>query len=111
KPNGVGHHLPTGDVFRRIILEVAQVDQSHYTKVATFGRVFKTVKDPTTGNTIQKLVSDSTLDPFEERLIKVQMKGPLRYRVQYHFTSEFLESRSKLNSEDLTLTLLSGVTN
>jgi hypothetical protein len=109
KPNGVGHRFPTGDVFRRLTVEIAKPGQDQYKVIASFGRVFKNVQDSKTGHIIQKLVSDTTLDPFEEKNIRLAWKGPFQYRVRYHFTSEYFEWRSLLRSADLSTTLISGV--
>jgi hypothetical protein len=110
KAEGTGHNFPTGDVFRYLTLEVLAPGETSFRTVARFGRRFTTVRDEATGNTIQKLVEDTSLAPLEERRIDVRSAGPLRYRVRYSYISESGQRRTRLKAEDVAVTLVEETT-
>ena len=79
---GVGHHLPTGDVFRHLLVEVRPDPKAPFETIAWIGRRYRAVEDPLSGRHSQKLVSDTSLRPFEVRRIAVPYDG-YEYRVRY----------------------------
>lgn len=79
----VGHHFPTGDLFRHLRVEVER--DGRYELVATIGRSFELVSGP--GEPTKRLSEDNTLVPGEPRLIAVAASAGQRWRIVYRYTS------------------------
>lgn len=104
---GVGHQLPTGDLFRRFSL---QVDSgSGFEEVASFGRSFRLDADPKTGDIHKRLAADTSLLPGVPREVSVAVgAGAVAWRLQYHFASEADERNGLLPREALVVLLHEG---
>ena len=80
---GVGHRFPTGDVFRRLMIEVSEPGQ-RWRRVGSLGRRFEGMK----------LVEDTTLEPGVPRrfaLGAVTAQSRLRLRYLYAPPTHFLD--------------------
>lgn len=84
---GIGHHYPSGDVFRRITLEVKA------------GSSFEVIRSFTRKYVMEggfRIASDTTLKPFEPVEVKVKGPFPLRYRFVYHFLRDAEKKYSQI---------------
>lgn len=108
RSNGVGHHFPSGDVFRHLTVEVDRGD-AQWTELAWIGRRYEPRENPATGRTSMSLVLDSALRPGERRRIELP-SGSRRFRVQYHYISDEPEARTGLRDEDVSAVIAEGVT-
>jgi hypothetical protein len=106
-PKKVGHRLPTGDLFRHLTLEVAQKGED-FKVIKSIGRIYSVTVDDKTGEAGQILKSDTSLGPFNSMKIHYPGKGPIRYRLVYHYSSERNEFRSQLDRELLQTEVVSG---
>ena len=73
----VGHHFPTGDLFRHLTVEAAG-DDGVFADVARVGRVFGGV------GLDKQVVEDTSLVPGVQRLVPLP-PGSARWRVRYHY--------------------------
>jgi hypothetical protein len=93
---GVGHDLPTGDVFRHVTLEVAAGGARRFAEVARFGKAFALEVDHATGTLRRAPSGDTSLKPF----VPVEVPGafalPLRYRLVYHYVRPGREGEASL---------------
>lgn len=103
---GVGHSMPTGDLFRRLSLQVD--DGGGFEEVATFGRTFRLVADPVTGEVEKRLAQDSSLLPGVPREVSVATEAPLRWRLRYHMASPQDERNGLVPVEGLVVVLHEG---
>lgn len=104
---GVGHHLPTGDLFRHATLEV-QADDG-WTEIARFGRTFTTTVDPAEGLPHKTLASDTSLRPDEVRVVRADDPGgTVRWRMRWHDGSPIDEARGLLDLDAITYVVASG---
>jgi hypothetical protein len=101
---GVGHDLPTGDLFRHLTVEVSRGDG--YAVVARIGRTFRTRFDPDLQLTVKELDADTSLRPGEVRVLDVP-RG-VAWRLVYHYASELDEARGRIPADELTTTLAEG---
>jgi D-alanyl-D-alanine dipeptidase len=106
QPKNVGHRVPTGDLFRHLTLEVAEGQE--FKTIATIGRKYGVRVDDQTGNAVQELKEDTSLGPFERRVVHFKSDGGIRYRLVYHYTSPRDELRSLLKPEELKTIVTSG---
>jgi len=74
---GAGHDVPSGDVFRRVSLEVDG------RTIASFGRRYVAAVDRRTGDISRVLAEQTSLRPGEEREFRVPSVG--HYRLVYHY--------------------------
>lgn len=86
----IGHNFPSGDVFRRVTLEVRASAAQSFTTVETFGRRYGDVGG-------FRLLSNTSLRPFEKREVEVSTPRPFHYRLTYHF----MKDQDKINSQTL----------
>ncbi|MEL6341787.1 MAG: hypothetical protein AAFV53_01545 [Myxococcota bacterium] len=104
---GVGHHVPTGDLFRRLTL---QIDQgAGFETVATIGRRFGLVADPKTGEIEKRLQEDTALRPDEPREITVEMPAGSAWQLRYHYGSEKDEQHGLAPIEQLIAVVAEGI--
>ncbi|MFK7929042.1 MAG: hypothetical protein AB8H79_12690 [Myxococcota bacterium] len=104
---GVGHHLPTGDLFRHATFEVDTGDG--FKEVYRFGRTFSTVVDSTTGLPHKALEADTSLRPGAPHLICLpDVRSAVSWRLRWHDASPTDEARGLLNLDDITLDLYVG---
>lgn len=90
---GVGHHLPTGDVFRHMTLEVEDTAaKGKFRTIATFGRRFEFRANKDTATPERFLASDTALKPGVPARISVPCQGGSVFRVLYHYARETDES-------------------
>ena len=102
---GVGHHLPTGDLFRRLSL---QVDRGQgFETVRVFGRSFHLQADPLTGEVHKVLKEDTALRPGQPVTVTVPA-GALRWRLRYHYGSEQDEALGLVARERMIVTVAEG---
>ena len=106
---GVGHHLPTGDLFRRLSL---QVDRgAGFETVLELGRTFQLVADAQTGEIHKVLQADTALRPGEPREVLVPLDdagGAVQWRLRYHYGSAQDEALGLVAREALVVTLAEG---
>jgi hypothetical protein len=101
----VGHHLPTGDLFRHLTLEVR--DGETWRVVHRIGRTFALIVDPDTGDISKQLTADTALRPGEP--VEITVPGARAWRLRYHYASAEDEVRGLLPLDALIVTLLEGV--
>lgn len=98
---GVGHSLPSGDLFRHMTLEVERAGE--WQVVDWIGRTFRTVREG--GLLTRVLDEDTSLKPGVPRTVR----GPAgRWRLVYHYGSAVDEARGLVAPEDLTVVLAEG---
>lgn len=101
---GVGHQLPTGDLFRHLTLEVDRGDG--FTSIHRIGRTFRTWIDPQLGVVRKGPAGDTRLRPGEPRVVTTD--AALRWRLRYHYGSERDEARGRNPEDVLVVTLHEG---
>jgi hypothetical protein len=94
---GVGHNLPTGDLFRRLSLEVEGA------VVAELGRRFA-LREEADG-LHKREVADTTLRPGEARRVPYPGADRARWRLLYHKGSPEDEARARVSSDRLVIEL------
>lgn len=105
RSRGVGHELPSGDLFRHLTLEVD--DGDGFEVVARFGRTFETWFDEELGAVRKTEAASTSLRPGEAREVRV---GPfVRWRLRYHYGSERDEARRRIPEPELVIVLLEGL--
>lgn len=87
---GVGHNFPSGDVFRRLTLEVRGRGERAFKVVETFGRRYGE-----SGGF--RLLSNTTLRSFERRELVVNAARPFEFRLVYHFMKD-VDKKSSLTT-------------
>lgn len=101
---GVGHHLPTGDLFRHLTVDVEV--QGSWTVVATLGRQFS-VEQGTDGQTIKREAGTTALVPGVPQRVPLP-QGATHWRVVYHYGGPHDEARGLLDPRELTVVLHTG---
>lgn len=100
---GVGHKLPSGDLFRNMTVEVDTGDG-----FTTLHRMGRTYRNEQVGDDVVKVIaSDTALEPGVWRQVALP-PGPLDWRVRYHFGSTFDEARAHLPSDELVAVIAQG---
>lgn len=102
----VGHHVPTGDLFRHLTLEVAPAD-GPFTVVHRIGRTF-TVEGAPPAPAHKRQTADTTLRPGESRVVQVPGRTPIRWRLVWHDGSELDEARGLVPLASIVVTLAEG---
>ena len=100
-----GHHLPTGDLFRHLTLEVDGGDGWH--TIHRIGREHAVVAEPTTGEIAKVLISDTSLRPGVPVEV-VTDDSVHRWRLRYHYASSEDEMRGLMPMDALVVTLVEG---
>ena len=100
---GVGHEHPTGDLFRHMTVEVDS--GTGFEDIYRIGRTFEVVHEADT--VIKKLSGNTSLIPGEWRDIPLP-DDAIRWRIRYHYGSEYDEFRAILPTDDLMVTLAEG---
>jgi hypothetical protein len=81
---GVGHNLPTGDIFRELVVE--RVDPGGETeRLAVFRRTFGVRHDPKTERFEKVLLENASLRPFQKAEIALPADARGTVRVVYHW--------------------------
>jgi hypothetical protein len=102
---GVGHHHPSGDLFRNMTLDV---DTGHgWRRVDRIGREFEVVDGPDGPEKV--LVNDTSLRPGLPRTSTVTARGAVRWRLVYHFGSSQDEVTSGILMDEMAVELAAGV--
>jgi hypothetical protein len=101
---GVGHDLPTGDLFRHLTVEVDR--GAGFEVVARIGRTFALAHSP--DGALVRETSDNRLKPGERREVAVRAPGAVRWRVVWHDSSEADEARAILPIEQITFLMAEG---
>src|SRR5262249_20106188 len=87
---GVGHHFPTGDLFRHVTIEALR--GRSWLRIANFGRIYEAQLNPRTARVSMTLISDTSLRP--NRPVHVALPPDTsRVRVVYHYVSDEAEAR------------------
>jgi hypothetical protein len=104
----VGHHLPTGDLFRHLTLEVR--GEGGWEVIARFGRRYDVELRPEGDDlhALKRLIDDTSLRPHQPATVPWPGAPQAQWRLRYHATSEEEEARSRLPQEELVWVLLSG---
>jgi hypothetical protein len=103
---GVGHDLPTGDLFRSLTVEVRPAD-GPWRELHRFGRAFTTVEDPD-GRPLARLPLGSTaLRPGLPVALPLP-RGAAAWRVVYHYGGDHDEARGWLPEAALREVLAEG---
>ncbi|MDX1959690.1 MAG: cytochrome c3 family protein [Leptospiraceae bacterium] len=98
---GVGHELPTGDLFRNITLEIKKDSEDEFKSIYKFGRTFKSIYNQTKNRMEKVLDVNTNLKPKKIQSISLKYNGNIRYRLVYHYASEQDELRGNLSNRDL----------
>ncbi len=101
---GVGHALPTGDLFRHLTVEVLRGET--WEEVARIGRTFRTWYDAALDLERKGSDGDTRLFPGEER--RVDLPPGAAWRVRYHYGSALDERRGRLPDDALFVVLHEG---
>ena len=104
----VGHEFPTGDLFRSLSLEIKERGERTFREAARFEKTYSPVIDSKTGDAYLKKKSDTTLRPFESRIIALPGARPIEYRLVYRYTSAKNMRMSQLPKRELELEVLRG---
>lgn len=104
---GVGHALPSGDLYRHLRVEVAPLAGGSFVEVSRLGREWGLIEGDA-GVRERRLARDTSLAPGEVRQVDVPLPGAFRWRVRYFFTHEKNLSRSQLPLEALVKELWRG---
>lgn len=102
---GVGHHFPTGDLFRHLSVEV--LEAQGWRRVAFIGRQYESRPDKETKETTMVLVSDTSLVPGQPRRVSLP-RGSRQYRVSYHYVSDEAEAKGQVAPEHARVLLVQG---
>ncbi|MEZ4322246.1 MAG: hypothetical protein R3F61_32535 [Myxococcota bacterium] len=97
---GVGHHFPSGDLFRHVTVEIDR--GTGWEVVDWIGRRFERGADD-----VRRVASDTSLRPGEPRQVEVPAAFE-RWRLVYHYGSETDEKRGLLDPAQITFTLAEG---
>ena len=89
---GVGHHLPSGDLFRHLTLELWRGD--HWQVQATFGRQFSVETDGP-GPPVKREAGTTALQPGVPQTVSV-LPDATAWRLVYHYGSPQDEARGWL---------------
>jgi hypothetical protein len=103
---GVGHALPSGDLFRHLTLEVER--DGAWQEIAWLGRRFA-VQDPE-GQALKVLAEDSSLQPGQERRIEAALPESTRWRLRWHDGGAHDEARGLVDIDTIVVTLREGGT-
>lgn len=103
---GVGHQLPSGDLFRRLTLQVEL--EGGFQVVDTMAHHWEVQVDPTTGMATKVHIADSTLRPGQPRTTAVAAAPGARWRLVYHYGSVSDERRGLVPLEQLLVPLAEG---
>lgn len=98
---GVGHSLPTGDLFRHLTFEVERGGK--WQVKAWIGRTFRTVREG--GLLTRVLDEDTSLKPGVPLVVR---GAPGRWRLVYHYGSATDEARGLVPIDDLVVILAEG---
>ncbi len=96
RTTNVGHRVPTGDVFRHLVLWADDVP------LREFGKRFQVVND--VDEVRQVLVEDSRLQPDSETRVPLPA-GTKRVRLTYHYALDRHEGRGELTRDDVVVEL------
>jgi hypothetical protein len=111
---GVGHALPSGDLFRHLTVEVrpagdAPESEDAWRVVDRMGRTFETRLDRGTLQAYKVETANTVLVPGVPRIVRLPpTRGELIWRVRYHYGSERDERRGLLPADALFVTLATG---
>lgn len=103
---GVGHHVPTGDLFRHLTLEVD--DGAGFQTVADIGRTFHLIADPQTGEISKHQKSDTALRPGVPQTFVVTARPGARWRLRYHYGSPKDEQLGLVPLEAMIVEIAAG---
>ena len=81
RSEGVGHHFPSGDLFRHLTVEARPDDA--WVVLHTIGRQFEVQWED--GSPHKRLVGDTSLRPGVP--VTVELPGDVPWRVRYHYGS------------------------
>jgi len=98
---GVGHHLPTGDIFRHLTVEARVGDD--WVVIDWIGRELGIDTTPD-GELAQVEVVDTALRPGVPRRVPLPT-GAVGWRVQLHYAADAERERGLLDDEQLMVTL------
>ncbi|MEQ1506696.1 MAG: hypothetical protein ABMB14_30995, partial [Myxococcota bacterium] len=98
---GVGHALPSGDLFRRLTLDVDRGEG--FVTAATFGRSFALDGE------VKVQRADTSLQPGEPRQVTVDAVPPgARWRLRWHDGAVHDEQRGWVDPETIVADLATG---
>lgn len=102
---GVGHDLPTGDLFRNLTVEV-QLPSGQWQVVERIGRTFRTWYDEDLSLVRKGSAEDTRLRPGEARSIDIPTGAA--WQIRYRYGSDNDERRGRIPMDDLVVTLFEG---
>ena len=101
---GVGHHFPTGDLFRNLQLQVKE--NGEWMTLRRFGREFELTPEGT--EIVKRLVQETSLVPGVPQ--EVPAPRGLPWRLDYHYGAPLDEVAGLVPYDRLVVTLLEGTT-
>ena len=102
---GVGHHVPSGDLFRHLTIDVQE--RNEWKEIAYIGRKFAIKWEG--DRSFKRLVSDTSLRPDESQAYEYPVEKGMKWRLVYHYGSKVDEARAVLPSSVLIEILDQGV--
>ena len=102
RSEGVGHHFPSGDLFRHLTVEAWTAGE--WVVLHTIGRKFEVHWED--GAVHKRLVGDTSLRPGVP--ITVDLPGDVAWRVRYHYGSSHDEARVRVPLEQLVVVVASS---
>ena len=103
--SGVGHHVPSGDLFRHLTIDV-KID-GEWKEIAYIGRKFALKWDG--DRSYKRLVSDTALRPNIPQTYEYPVEKGTKWRLVYHYGSKVDEARAVLPYSVLTEEIAKGV--
>ena len=101
---GVGHNLPSGDILRRITLQLYEKGQ--WAIVHTFGKQFSIEMED--GHPRKRLLENTSIRPNRPAIVAVPSKEDTPWRLVYHYASVDDEYRAMVPYDQLLYVLASG---
>jgi hypothetical protein len=102
--SGVGHNVPSGDLFRHLSLDLFIKDA--WQEKEYIGRTFALRREE--NRVYKRMISDTSIRPGETRTYRKQVLPGTAWRLVYHYGSKVDEARALLPTSVLTEVLAEG---
>ena len=103
--NGVGHHVPSGDLFRHLTIDIQK--EEGWEEIAYIGRKFALKWEG--DRSFKRLISDTSLRPNIPQIYEYPLEKSVQWRLVYHYGSKVDEARAVLSPSVLVEVIEQGV--